>query len=187
MGTDIHGVAEIKNEQGEWVVWSRIPDTRNYRLFAALADVRNGVGFAFSYTHDTIETLTSDRGLPDDFAGDSDAYIGHSQGWVTLEEVFAWDGWNQTLRETGLLSKEQYLKWDRQTFPSECYRFLMGHPDAVVLDMEAAADAVPDGAYVRVYWSFPLRERCLEFLSWCEKLKNEVEEGACRIVFWFDS
>lgn len=41
-------------------------DNRNYDLFAALADVRNGVGFAGVKTGKAIEPIAMPRGIPDD-------------------------------------------------------------------------------------------------------------------------
>lgn len=58
---------------------SRPLDDRNYTLFALLADVRNGRGFAGIVTGDRITPLDDPRGVP------SNA----SHGW--LEEVESWD------------------------------------------------------------------------------------------------
>ena len=52
---------------------------RNYTLFALLADVRNGSGFAGIKTGDPITPLSDPRGVPEDA----------SHGW--LEEVEQWD------------------------------------------------------------------------------------------------
>jgi len=46
--------------------WSSDPGGRNYDLFAFLADVRNGTGFAGTYRHEPIRPQFPGRGLPVD-------------------------------------------------------------------------------------------------------------------------
>ena len=67
MGTDIHGIFQKKVGDKWEDVESLYKQDRHYILFAWLGDVRNGFGFAGRYTHDIIQPLSSERGLPDDF------------------------------------------------------------------------------------------------------------------------
>lgn len=46
--------------------WESDPGGRDYNLFAFLADVRNGRGFAGSYRHEPVGPQFPDRGLPAD-------------------------------------------------------------------------------------------------------------------------
>lgn len=85
LGTDIHlQVQGFRNGAWEYVkknpfvrygepgfTWHDDPTERNYRLFAALADVRNGMGFAGCYTHDPIVPWFPARGLPDGITEES--------------------------------------------------------------------------------------------------------------------
>jgi hypothetical protein len=69
MGTDVHAVWQAKKGD-KWVdIESTWDQNRHYFLFAWLADVRNGFGFAGIPTHDPIKPISERRGLPDDFEG----------------------------------------------------------------------------------------------------------------------
>jgi hypothetical protein len=71
-------------------------DDRNYDLFALLADVRNGYGFAGTPRGNRIEPLSEPRGVPDDASFtwletvDSWSVDMHSHSWFTLAELVAW-------------------------------------------------------------------------------------------------
>lgn len=69
MGTDIHGVFQrFDSQQKRWVgVPSNYSQNRHYQLFAVLADVRNGTGFAGVKTGDAVEPISEPRGYPLDF------------------------------------------------------------------------------------------------------------------------
>lgn len=133
MGCDIHLMAQRKTESGwetaecprdvadEWIreQHEKRPDDewyaarikhawfndRYYALFAALAGVRNGFGFAGIPTHQPLVPISEPRGLPDDLlavAADDhelpDGYwLGdHSHSWLTLREVLDYD-WDREL------------------------------------------------------------------------------------------
>ena len=71
MGTDIHGVFQrYTNEQGWEDVPSEYGQGRHYQLFAVLAGVRNGRGFAGARTGEAVKPIVEPRGLPDDFQHD---------------------------------------------------------------------------------------------------------------------
>jgi hypothetical protein len=79
MGTDIHGVWQRRNVKDK--TWEDIPSeydqNRHYQLFAVLADVRNGYGFAGCVLGEAVEPISLPRGLPPDFKMDtSDEGIG---------------------------------------------------------------------------------------------------------------
>lgn len=69
MGTDIHGVFQRKNPQNKR--WEDTPHryemNRDYQLFAVLAGVRNGVGFAGCVTGQVVTPISEPRGYPEDF------------------------------------------------------------------------------------------------------------------------
>ena len=134
MGCDIH--LRVQHRAG--VVWfyseKQVPDKyregqttherwydgRNYRLFAMLADVRNGVGFAGVDTGNRFNPIAEQRGLPEGI----DAYIGktnddyefwfgdHSFSWLTLTELLEYD-WYQQTKCRGWVNGPQFEKWDR--------------------------------------------------------------------------
>jgi hypothetical protein len=69
MGTDIHTVFQKKvGAAGRWVdIPNPYEENRDYLLFAWLADVRNGYGFAGVVTHTPIQPIAKPRDLPEDF------------------------------------------------------------------------------------------------------------------------
>lgn len=143
MGTDIHLQVEIFHD-GAWKISPlepfiehcyepgydsrQDPTHRNYELFAFLADVRNGFGFAGISTHERIKPQFARRGLPPQeplqlpdlespHPGDSwmsikeinKDYLGdHSFTYATLEELQACD-WNVEIFQTGIVNPKEYL------------------------------------------------------------------------------
>lgn len=137
MGCDIHFFVE-KRVEGKWVSadkWEidkdddeprqpRVPweqsfyHSRNYNLFAILADVRNGRGFAGVKTGEGFNPISPPRGLPDDvspevgkeavrWAGD-----GHSHSFLTVEELLDYD-WTQTTHLEGDMHAMEFERWER--------------------------------------------------------------------------
>lgn len=133
MGCDIHVAIEVRDESGQWKPTKLLEKDwaterlftgdynffdRNYDLFAMLADVRNGRGFAGLTTGEGFNPIDDARGLPADLSrelrrlaedgGDQDydsaleaygaGWLGdHSHSWLTLRELADYD-WNQTTR-----------------------------------------------------------------------------------------
>lgn len=123
MGCDIHGRVQIKrwSEQSDWTDLMEIPRDRNYALFSRLAGVRS--------CGDDDPVIAQPRGLPGDFDTDmnydheihhgygDDACIekywmgDHSHSWLSLEEMTAWDGWEEPMgRCDSWLKLLDYLK-----------------------------------------------------------------------------
>ena len=159
MGTDIHCCAEVQGADGTWKKldgkpfphpyyradeerWNgpeyqgtnRVFYNRNYDLFAILANVRNGSGFAGVDTGDGFNVIAADRGLPDDI--DQEGYrlpedwvdresltemdleryddmedLGdHSFTWMLLQELLDFD-WEQVTTHRGWVDYETWKKW----------------------------------------------------------------------------
>lgn len=143
MGTDIHG-GMFRRYRGDknWRFMSEVPRNRNYALFAALAGVRNGHGFAGVETFEPLVPIAEDRGLPSPFlvcvgtnakgedvnveiAGDGSLLPGarrtidfdfgdHSMTHMTLEELIEWPGWDKELSDSGFLSRQEYDHWQER-------------------------------------------------------------------------
>lgn len=86
MGTDIHGVIQVKL-MGRWKSVSLFPAFRDYSAFAALADIRND---------GSITPISLPRGVPEDFELRDDGYYygdawmdmgDHSHSWVRFCEL----------------------------------------------------------------------------------------------------
>jgi hypothetical protein len=92
MGTDIHMYVEKKIGK-EWKADHTIEcwSDRNYNMFAMLADIRNGRGFAGIRTGSGYEPIAAPRGEPSDLS----SYVrenktwDHTPTWLTLAEILA--------------------------------------------------------------------------------------------------
>ncbi|MBX3321184.1 MAG: hypothetical protein KF890_14985 [Nitrospira sp.] len=137
MGCDIHFRVE-KRVDGEWKpaeqmvanqYWEpgsdepetnpkELYDGRNYSLFAILADVRNGRGFAGCDIGNGFNPIAPPRGLPPDVSKsvseDSERWggDGHSHSWFTLAELLAYD-WTQTTKQRGYVNGLEAEEWFR--------------------------------------------------------------------------
>ena len=219
MGTDIHGVLQERVAAEDtnvpvvpstlWHTVCEVEDSRNYRLFAALAGVRNGHGFAGVPTHKPITPISETRGLPDDFDvreaarihGDhhsedyDDDYpewlvLGdHSFTWLGLDEVLSWSGWDQILHEIGYIDREAYSTWrEHQGAPKGWCGGIAG---SGVVQANHMTGIFPLGwTHVLVGWKRPLRESCRHFLEWAEgavELLESKDPKQARLVLGFDS
>lgn len=83
MGCDIHLHTEVKID-GQWFHYGAPNVSRNYHLFARMANVRND---------GDIKPITMPRGVPDDaatltkFACDAYGVDGHSHSWLDAQEI----------------------------------------------------------------------------------------------------
>ena len=132
MGCDIHAAIEFRNSTGKWEAvsfpnryfgkWDDEPEktyrldmNRNYDVFAILANVRNGSGFAGCDTGDGFEPMTDGRGLPDDIsfeARESGCTGEHSETWCSLTEILAYD-WTRKTKLRGWINAVEFEKWNR--------------------------------------------------------------------------
>lgn len=150
MGTDIHYLFQKKDSVGEWEDldldqgFHKNPETgeyedgeyyinRHYLLFAALAGVRNGFGFAGVYRHEPLDPIAEGRGIPEDMKPkmDDNDYIekeykssylqdcveptfwlgDHSHTWATGSEILAWFDNASQIEEVGIITVEDYWKF----------------------------------------------------------------------------
>lgn len=173
----------------------RIDTGRNYGLFAILADVRNGRGFAGVRTGDGYEPISPPRGLPDDTcalvraeheAWGADA---HSASYFTVSELLAYD-WTQTTTRCGWIELDEYERWDRWDrkqgeSPNEWSGMVAGREIVHLQDEQAQALltelrklhgaawqaekarilAANSGAHVFAEWVQPYYKVCSKFLS----------------------
>lgn len=212
MGTDIHGVFQ-RHDGAKWVdVPSAYEEGRHYQLFAVLAGVRNGHGFAGVPTGDEITPISNPRGLPDDFAMLSDEshpvalevwntspmarhyepgddgfgsfWMGdHSHSWLTAEEMLAWAEAAPVVQKVGIIKSEEFATWQKGTRPAEYCGGVSG-PNVAVIE-QTAAEAGSQGSHVRVRWHSKLREELDYFFG--EVARLAAAHGRIRYVFGFDS
>lgn len=175
MGTNIHMVAEVRRD-GQWrlvtdTLWKGWDDRptnqpyihRNYDVFAILADVRNGRGFAGSVTGAGFNPISEPKGVPEDAdpatveldEWDYFKNLGdHSFSWLTVAEMDAYD-WDQVT--TKAFSEREYVKALRTAY------------------------------YIQHSWETTYRERAEDFLESLAILRTLGDPEDVRIVFGFDS
>lgn len=219
MGCDIHLYVE-KKVGGKWVkkggfvsdyykegdpYWGakRFKTTdqpysgRNYTVFAALADVRNGRGFAGCDTGDAIEPVSMPKGLPADASNAvrhlSDEYgcDGHSHSYLTLAELKAYN-WDKPLVKRGIITLEQFKALGPNEEPSDWSGDIFG-PGIVKLPANLALAYRPkegERVHVQYQWTTTLRSFCKRFLDQMIPLLEKIAKGkddSVRITFWFDN
>jgi hypothetical protein len=235
MGTDIHLYVE-RRESGRWVsadTWEpseyeedksilTVPYRkhfyagRNYGLFAMLADVRNGHGFAGVDTGDGFVIIAAPRGLPSDMspelAAEAKRHLDHTPSWLTVAELHAYD-WTRTTTLRGWVNGPQYYAWarykkgegaDPESFCGGISGLKIVHVSDAELqrqveqiqkacggdrrDEEGAIKAQLSNVYAQVSWQTPYYRAARSFLSEClPRLWRLGSPEDVRIVFWFDS
>lgn len=209
MGCDIHGVFQKRTADG----WQDVPTTyeegRHYFLFAVLAGVRNGFGFAGIPTHTPVVPIAEPRGLPDDFAVEGcdthtvsgveilgwrtkyrsedeplEIWMGdHSHSWLTADEILAYASKNSesAVQRRGILSINAYREWDKTSAPEAYCGGVSGPGVKVSLPSEIAEDTT----HVECKWVVGGMSEISYFTSEVQRLKDE--HGEVRFVFGFDS
>lgn len=226
MGCDIHDYYEIKNDQGKWELHNFVPKIndaetgdletdydalwnhplhigRCYRLFAFLADVRNGSGFAGCDTGDEVEPIDDPRGVPRDASGDYLVAVndwsgdGHSHSFFTAEELVNAD-WDQACVERAFIQLSQLEQFKAQgNLDSMSYCGDVHGANVVKLFMDEAEEMLlrPEtrlpgkSYYVRVEYSRPLKEELASYYTeWLPAvLKLHEDPTRIRFCFFFDN
>jgi len=212
MGCDIHLYQEQKID-GQWKstdVWSdkykegRLSvayddmayHDRNYNLFAILADVRNGRGFAGVNTGTGFNPIAQPKGLPDDISEQVHAEAvywhgdGHSHSWLTMREILDYD-WNQKTMLSGLVDAENYETWKRRGYPESWCRAVFGAKTRHVThaEMQAAIDSKADTSdmHCEVEWARYYHQQAGSFWKAVCMALHKASPDDVRFVFWFDN
>ena len=187
MGTDIHMACEVRRN-GKWELvkdrvfknswynpdgkyeWQQnectyIPyDLRCYNLFAILAGVRNGSGFAGIRTGDYFNPIASPKGYPEDMCEelqrdiygeyDKEAYGNrptlsgeHSASWLTLQELLDYD-WEQMHRDCGYVNEDTYRDYIMKGKHPKCWSGDIGGSSIVRISENEMVDLI-QGRYPR--------------------------------------
>lgn len=168
---------------------------RNYNLFALLADVRNGSGFAGVLTGDGWPSIAPSRGLPNgvEIEDDEYAWLGdHSHTWMTVAELLAFN-WNGTAtRLCGVVSLDSYVP---NVQPKAWSGDVWGHNCVTVEENAVDGLVVAEGTrvHVRQWWTRTAAEAAgffhSDLLPAFERLAAEhnVSTEQVRLVMGFDS
>lgn len=225
MGTDIHPLVQ-RRVSGRWERvqepetdrprWESGLHARNYRVFAVLAGVRNGEGFAGIFTHRPITPIAEPRGLPEDldafdliehtaeecpdkddpdFECNHRFYFGdHDFSWVTLAEILAYP-WHEPLVEGGWVEQSVYEEWlarGRVGQPKGWSGSVSGSRVVHIPEYDYLAGGYSDrerhAFYIRCVWCIPQHEAVGRFYTeTIPWLKTLREPEDVRLVFGFDS
>lgn len=228
VGCDIHLFVEQQRPDGTWqraekMVPNRwynekypdeppeVRDTwyhgRNYSLFAMLADVRNGTGFAGTDIGKPVVPIDKPRGLPDDVSAEvkkeSDEWgvDGHSHSWFTAGELLRVD-WSQPITHHAWVRKRRELLPHRDGEDDDSYaerwqkaaNSLEEAPPAEYWGYEMcgwSSEGLGASGWRQVAWTErwstaagPNWLACLLRL-YREAPRNDPQQ--MRIVFWFDN
>ena len=232
MGTDIHIHVEVLNADDEWEPvtppyqwvhhdgslgsrsWSPYaeskdfndgrpdPTIRQYTLFAYLAGVRNGRGFAGVRSHEPVVPMFAGRGLPPDsnwmelhreedywpWPGD------HSHTWAMLSELLECD-WDLWYYSQGIVDVNQFNVWREKGTPNSWAGGVWGGGAVVHEDPDEFARMIDEGEieqgeghFCRVDWYWQPLQNC-NFRRWCEQLPSQVGANPerIRVLMGFDS
>lgn len=177
---------------------------RNYDLFAQLANVRNGSGFAGCDTGDGFSPIDMPRGMPDDISEEINqeryewGVDGHSDSHLLLKELLEYPASDLNTQLRGIIPLSQYKEWRKKdsTFP----KYWCGGTNAEVMTVQEAdefLDNNPDyksknsmleSKNVLVSWPASYKDCTKHFWG---KIVPEMQKlgdpDRIRAVFWFDS
>lgn len=179
MGTDIHPIVEVKVDE----TWTRVlyePEaihSRNYDLFALLANVRNGIGFAGIKMGEGWKPLSDPRGLPSDMNPYNDYDLGdHSFSYATLKELIEFFNIEQISRKYGVISILQYKSYIKGTRPSNYSGGIIGQ-NIITINEQYIEGIIDYGRNVDIYIQ----------VSWLEKSTNAVNHFINEVIPWMES
>ena len=214
MGTDIHGgfIKVVRDENDNVVSKQPIKTNwnfdRNYTLFAILAGVRNGYGFAGRYRHEPLQPIAEGRGIPEfisvveerteelynkwygrwDDEEEFGCWLGdHSYTHMTVDEILEWKGWSKHLSQGGVVSVEHYEETVAKGKEPESWCGGISGGGVVTV----AEDEYKSGAkatHVKCFWKSEqsLGQMYDWFLKEIGRIKNEYGEDVY-LVIGFDS
>lgn len=177
-------------------------DSRNYDLFAILADVRNGRGLAGYKTSNGFNPISEPKGFPDDITeevkNELDGY-GHSYSYFTLKELKEYD-WNQTVIHVGVITEEQYVKMKETKENPTCWGGMVSGKDIVVVSSDTMdkilSKTIDRNINIKYYVQTEFepvayKDCCLGFYEdTMSELENLIPENGTdkdvRIIFAFD-
>jgi len=174
-------------------------DGRNYDLFAILANVRNGRGFAGIKTGEGFNPIAFPKGIPSDVSNEVRVNLnsygddGHSHSFYTLRELKDFD-WGQLTMHRGVITLEEYqaLKSSGESEPTSWCGSVTG-PKIVTIDEDEVLDYTKKPSndliiYVNYHWGSMYHESCEVFITQTiPALEALGDPENVRILFFFDN
>lgn len=178
-------------------------DGRNYDLFAMLADVRNGYGFAGMDTGDGFKPISQPKGIPDQSSSAYEKLVdmwdgdGHSHSYLTLKELLEYDWKGQTTKKRGWVSPSEFETYTEQGKPDSWSGMVRG--GGVIHVSNAEMNEIINGNfpkvpnkmyYTQIEWEISYYDHASYFVDNLHLLQELSEDGIgedVRIVFFFDN
>ena len=182
-------------------------EARNYDMFAMLADVRNGRGFAGTDTGDGFKPISKPRGFPTDASPEvRESYLewdadGHSHSFHTVRQLLEYD-WNQSTTCRGFVDPLNYKKWvatGQRRSPEHWCGDVSG-PRVEKVSNEKMQELLSTSAtsieeekdfpryYTQISWQVSYAQAAGRFLDLLQgSLTSLGPYDDVRIVFWFDN
>lgn len=174
---------------------------RNYNLFAILANVRNGYGFAGIETGTGFNIIADPRGLPEDASEEVkekfDATYLHDISHISLRELLDFD-WNQKSLLYGYVTEEVFDEWLQGDPPSSYSGDVSGSTLCKISNEEMEEILLGTfpkepgkSYYTRVAWGESYGDVAgnfyIESIPTLQELSKDPGYEDVRIVFGFDS
>lgn len=184
-------------------VYEGIYSGRNYDLFAILANVRNGYGFAGCDTGDGFKPISLPKGLPEDLSDtvmrEAEDWDGHSHSFHTLQDLLDYD-WKKETQHRGWVEEETYKNFKATGNPYP-YSGRVSGMNVVRLTNKQMDDLIAGKVlrqegkryYTQIEWGETYEESAGNFVSETipalQTIAKEhgVSNDEVRVVFWFDS
>lgn len=174
-------------------------NNRNYDLFAILANVRNGSGFAGVDTGDGFKPIDLPRGVPKDASSFYKKLVkkwsgdGHSHSYFTLQELLDFDWKGQTTTKRGWIDYKEYQVFKKKGRPSGWSGDIWGNRIKKISNKKM--DKIPKDTkreyFTQVSWRVSYKEAAKDFVDETiprlQKLLKKEDVLEVRIVFFFDN
>ena len=216
MGTDIHYIVQKKTDKLWETIDTDLDLNRHYLLFAVIAGVRNGSGFAGVATHTSLTPIAEDRGLPVGivsswFDGPHSSVFGyeiedkqktesyslgeHSFNWLLGSEILDWFKEDHFITSQGIVEKSEYfrMKEAKETRPKTYCGSVFGKD---IYIYEEGCDILPFSMVAGIRQNEKIshikiywKESVNESISYFKDAIQKLvdEHGEIRLIIGFDS
>jgi len=200
MGTDIRGVFQKQVNPNVWInIETEYKFNGHYQLFAFIGNVRNGFTFGGVVTGQVITPLTDNRGLPPYFVeGGLNGYCvspyDHTVSWFHVNEYLERISNNEKILKTGVISKEDYLKWEQTPVlesglraKPNCaiFKHAGGREINAIKDNAIEIKNNPNFTFVKIEYEINLTEEFQYFTDEIKQLIDVHKTDQIRFVFGF--
>ena len=178
------------------------PETRNYNVFAFIANVKNGYK-AGGYRHDPILPQFPGRGIPEDTSFTEEKYdvhgnylcgtfLGnHSFTYATLSELLN-APWDMVFHSEGYVDYDKFISINENGYPTAGYCEDIDGVRIEILSLEDFKRKIETGEidkgndYTLVSWYWKPLQNC-QFRQWIQKLASAHDPNKTRILIGFGS